>query len=63
MHLPCARSHSNASMLAALLVDQCFTVFGGEQREEKEKRGEREEGKKEERRKKERDSKKEKEEN
>ena len=35
MHLSCAISHSNASKLDAVLVDQCFTVFGGEKREER----------------------------
>ena len=31
----CAISHSNASKLDAVLVDQCFTVFGGKKRREK----------------------------
>ena len=76
VHLSCAISHSNASKLDAVLIDQCFTVFGGEKREERrekrqrerverrekreERREKREEGKKEERK---RASKKEKEDN
>ena len=36
VHLPCTRSHSNASMLAAVLVDRF--LFGGEKRIEKKKR-------------------------
>ena len=55
MHLSCAISHSNASKLDAVLVDQCFTVFGGEKRrEEREKRRERKEREKREREKRER---------
>ena len=48
MHLSCAISHSNASKLDAVLVDQCFTVFGGEKRREEreKKREEREKRKK-----------------
>ena len=54
VHLSCAISHSNASKLDAVLVDQCFTVFGGEKRreetekrrEEREKRERKEKGEK-----------------
>ena len=48
MHLPCARSHSHASKLAANFVDQCF-VQCKEKEKEKEKEREREREKKRER--------------
>ena len=38
VHLSCAISHSNASKLDTVLVDQCFTVFGGEKRREEKER-------------------------
>ena len=34
VHLSCAISHSIASKLDAVLVDQCFTVFGGQKMKE-----------------------------
>ena len=52
VHLSCAISHSNASKLDAVLVDQCFTVFGGEKRrEERERREEKREKREREKRK------------
>ena len=63
VHLSCAISHSNASKLDAVLVDQCFSVWWREERREKREEGEEKRREKKERKKKERESKKEKEEN
>ena len=57
VHLPCARSHANASKLDVTFVDQCFyTVFvgvKGRESEEKRREAKRSEEKRREERKKE----------
>ena len=61
MHLPCSRSHANASKLDVTFVDQCFTQCLLARKEERRKRKKREEKERKTRQKKERTRKKERE--